>query len=66
MHLSKSKILPIAGIFTLIAFIALSYFNGQIFMDRILVCAFILLLVFMLKMGSDPGQSPSNSNNGNL
>jgi len=66
MHLFKSKISPIAGIFTLIILIAMSYFNGQIFMDKILVCAFILLLVFLVKIAGDPGQSPSNSKNDNL
>ncbi len=61
MHSSESNILPYAGIVIIIIFLAMSYFNNHIFMDQILVCGFILLLVFLLRIGSTPKQSASNS-----
>ena len=61
MQLSKSKILPYTGILTLIIFLAMSYFNGSIFIDRLLVCGLILLVVFLLRIASTPKQSASNS-----
>jgi hypothetical protein len=60
MQLSKTTLRSVIGFLTLIILIAMSYFNGQIFLDRILICSFILGLVFIVKMGSSPGNSISN------
>ena len=61
MHSSESNILPYAGIVIIIIFLAMSYFNNHIFLDKILVCSFILILVFLLKIASTPKSSSSHS-----
>lgn len=50
MNLSKSKILPMTGMAMLVLFIVMSWLNGSIFLDRILLCSFILFAIFMVNM----------------
>lgn len=50
MQISKSTLLPILGMVVLVIFITLSYINGAIFLDRILICSFILSIVFIAKL----------------
>lgn len=50
MNLSKSIVLPMLGMAIMFFFIALSYFNNHIFLDKLLVCSFILTIVFIAKM----------------
>lgn len=49
MQLSKSTILQLFGLAVLGIFIAMSYFNNQIFIDKIILCSVILLLVVFAK-----------------
>jgi hypothetical protein len=50
MNLSKSKILPLTGMAILILFIVMSWLNESIFLDRILVCSFILFAIFIVNI----------------
>jgi len=50
MNLSKSKILPMTGMAMLVLFIVMSWLNGSIFLDRILLCSFILFAIFIVNM----------------
>ncbi len=50
MKFTKSKILPVTGLIVLAFFMAMSYFNNHIFLDKIMICSFILGLVFFAKI----------------
>ena len=50
MNLSKSIVLPMLGMAVMLFFVALSYFNNYIFLDKLLICSFILTIVFIAKM----------------
>lgn len=50
MNLSKSKILPMTGMAMLLVFIVMSWLNESIFLDRILLCSFILFAIFIVNM----------------
>jgi hypothetical protein len=50
MNLSKSKILPLTGMAILILFIVMSWLNESIFLDRILLCSFILFAIFIVNI----------------
>lgn len=52
MKLSKSILLPLLGFATLGFFIGLSYTNGQLFIKELLISGFILMLLFIIKVGS--------------
>ena len=60
MHLSKSKILPIAGMVALLFFIMMSYVNDSILLDRILICSLILCMIFIAKIRSNNYRTISN------
>jgi hypothetical protein len=60
MHLSKSKILPIAGMVALLFFIMMSYVNDSILLDRILICSLILSMIFISKIRSNNYRTISN------
>ena len=47
MQLSKSTLLPIVGMVVLVIFVIFCYVHESIFLDRILVCSFILSIVFI-------------------
>lgn len=50
MNMSKTVILPIIGMIVLVFFVTLSYMRNQIFLDKLLLCSFILTIVFIAKM----------------
>jgi len=60
MHLSKSTILPIAGMVALLFFILMSYVNDSILLDRILICSLILSVIFIAKIRSSNYRTISN------
>ena len=50
MKITKSKILPVTGLAVLAFFVGMSYFNNHIFLDKLVICSFILGMVFFAKM----------------
>lgn len=50
MKFSRSQVLPFLGSIVLTFFIAISYFNNQIFLDKILLCSVILGMIYFYKM----------------
>lgn len=50
MKITKSKILPVTGLIVLAFFVGMSYFNNHIFLDKLVICSFILGMVFFAKM----------------
>ncbi len=50
MQLTKSIVLPIVGMMVLILFNIISYTQDSIFFDKIMICSFILSVVFIGKM----------------
>lgn len=60
MKFTKSKILPVLGVLVLVFFMAMSYFNNHIFLDKIMICSFILGLVFFAKMRSESSKTESS------
>jgi hypothetical protein len=53
MELSKSTLLPIMGMVVLALFIAISYIQESVFLNQILICSFILSIVFIGKIRED-------------
>ncbi len=60
MNISKSRILPMTGMAMLIVFIVLSWLNDSIFLDRILLCSFILFAIFIVNMRNVAQQPQKN------
>lgn len=60
MKFSKATTLPILGMLILGIFILLSYLNGAIFLDRILICSLILSVIFINKIRESYHASASN------
>ncbi len=50
MQLSKSSVVSILGLIVLLSFIALAYFTNYVFLDKIVVCSSILVMVFFAKL----------------
>jgi membrane protein CcdC involved in cytochrome C biogenesis len=50
MNLSKSIILPTLGMATTIFFIGLSYIKNNVFFDELLICGFILSIIFIARI----------------
>jgi hypothetical protein len=50
MQFSKSTLLSILGLLVMLFIIAMSYLNGKIFLDKILVSSVILGLIFFFKI----------------
>jgi hypothetical protein len=63
MQNSRSILLPFAGMLILLLFVFMSYVNDAIFLDRIIVCAFILSIVFIGKIRESLQKSVSGSEN---
>jgi hypothetical protein len=64
MQIPKKAILPILGLLILIGFCALSYYHEQIFLDKILLCGFILGMILFVKIRGEfnnPGHPHHNS-----
>ncbi len=63
MKSSKSTVLPILGMTALALFIAISYAYESVFLDQILICSFILSIVFIAKMREGSQQLIDNRDN---
>jgi uncharacterized membrane protein len=62
MQLSKSTFLSILGLLGLVFVIAMAYVNSYAFLDKIIVCTFIVGLIFLIKMRGEVHNSKRNSN----
>lgn len=61
MQVSKSSLVSILGLIVILSFTALAYFTNNVFLDKIVVCSFILILVFFAKMRSEsPNKNSKN------
>jgi hypothetical protein len=65
MEFSKSTFLPVLGLIVLLFFIGMAYLNNHIFLDKLVLCSFILGLVFFTKMRGESNGTRSNSDNTN-
>ncbi|HEY5688674.1 MAG TPA: hypothetical protein VIS27_10270 [Yeosuana sp.] len=65
MQFSKSTFLPILGLVILIFFVGMAYLNNHIFLDKLVLCSFILGLVFFTKMRGESNETKSNSDSTN-
>ncbi|MFH6767101.1 hypothetical protein V8G56_00015 [Gaetbulibacter aquiaggeris] len=65
MQFSKSTFLPILGLVVLIFFVGMAYLNNHIFLDKLVLCSFILGLVFFTKMRGESNETKSNSDSTN-
>lgn len=61
MQFTKSTILSFLGLMIMVFFIALSYYNGQIFLNKILLSSFILGLIFVFKILDEQSRTDQNS-----
>jgi len=61
MQFPKSTLLPVVGMIILAAFIVTSYVHGAFFLDQILICSFILSVVFIAKMRNGTHQPIPNN-----
>ncbi|GAA4800646.1 hypothetical protein GCM10023330_02790 [Litoribaculum gwangyangense] len=50
MFTQKQMVLPILGMIILLLFITLAYVRESVFMDKILVCSFIITTVFIARV----------------
>ena len=50
MNTTRTIILPTLGLVTLIFFIGLSYLTNNIFFEKLLICGFILFIVFIARI----------------
>ncbi|OBX27299.1 hypothetical protein LX77_02942 [Gelidibacter algens] len=61
MPFSKSKILPIIGLVTLLFFITISYFENHVFFDKLITCSLILGMVYFARtLGESNENEPSS------
>jgi len=63
MKLAKSTFLPIMGMFVLTVFNLISYAQESPLLDKILVCSFILSVVFIVRIRESINQQISNGEN---
>lgn len=63
MQFSKSTFLPIIGLMILILFIVMAYLNNHLFLDKLVLCSFILGLVFFAKIRGESNENQSNLGN---
>ncbi len=52
MQLSKKNTLILLGVLMVVSFIILSYMEGSLFLDRILLCSFILVTALLANLRS--------------
>ncbi len=64
MQLSKSTVLTMVGMFVLALFIVISIVNKSVFLDRILLCGFILSVVFIGRIRDSVHQTIPNPKHG--
>ena len=62
MRVQKTMILQIIGLLTLIFFNVLSYYNNQIFLDKLLTCSLILGMLLIFKMLNESRKTQPVSN----
>jgi arginine exporter protein ArgO len=48
--MNKSILLPVMGMSTLIFFIGISWINNHVFLDKLLLCGFILTVIFIARL----------------
>lgn len=63
MKFTKTKILPIIGLLVLVFFMGMSYVNDYIFLDKIVICSFILGMVFLIKMRAESSKIETGTDN---
>ncbi len=62
MQFTKTTVSAILGLLVLLFFIAITYYTNPIFLDKIVLCSFILGMVFFVKL---LGEGNSYNNNAN-
>lgn len=62
MQFSKSTITSSLGLLGLIFFIVLAYINNYVLLDKLVVCSFILGLIFLIKTRGEVNNPNRNSN----
>lgn len=65
MHFSKSTLSTILAVIVLALFISMSYYNNHIFLDKIVLCSFILGLIFFIKVRGQSNSSNANNDSSN-
>lgn len=63
MKIAKSTFLPIMGMFVLAVFNLISYVQESPLLDKILVCSFILSVVFIVRIRESINQQIPNGEN---
>lgn len=63
MKTIKAIILPVLGLLSVLAFIVLAYATNHVFLDKLLICGFILTMVFMARMRDIIKQNTSHAKN---
>ncbi|WP_156033032.1 hypothetical protein [Sediminibacter sp. Hel_I_10] len=61
MNFSKSTLVPLLGMTVVALFIILAYVSHNVFLDKLLVCGFILLMVLFVKLRAGGTQNKDNS-----
>ncbi len=61
MKFSKSTLVPLFGMSMVAFFIILAYVSHNVFLDKLLVCGLILLMVLFVKLRATGTQNRDNS-----
>ena len=61
MNFPKTHIYPVMGLTLLAILVLIAYMTESVFLDRLLVCSFILLFVFIGKMRENANKFPHGS-----
>lgn len=61
MQFSKSTFLPILGMIAIMFFIGMAYLNNHIFLDKLVLCSFILGLVIFAKVRGESNETGSKT-----
>jgi hypothetical protein len=62
MQISKATILQMVGLSTLVFFIAMAYYRNHIFLDKILLCSSIFVMLYILKIRDQINRTKTISN----
>jgi hypothetical protein len=65
MQVSKSTLSGILVVTVLTLLISMSYYNNQIFLDKIVLCSVILGLILFIKIRGEVNSSNANNDNTN-
>lgn len=63
MKYNKSKVVSLIGLSILLFFIALSYFNDQLFFEKLIICSAILGIIFLVKIIGENSSTKVNKTN---